>query len=189
MNDLPERQVEFLQAVAAGEPVVKNAATRLALVRRGLIEPTKSWTEIVITPAGHAALAEIGGGPEDPNYPASVVIEFRKGHGRSKTQHEIEVTIEWTEGSDGKPHGTVRVPSNEITLTKLYQGLTKRFRMRVVSPRTEDGVHVIKINPVKGWYATPGAAADVDAVNVVAGEEAEDEKTEVVADAPVERAA
>jgi hypothetical protein len=58
MNDevLPIAQYEFLHAVAAGTPVVKNAATRLALIRRGLIEKTKMWTGIALTPDGLYAL-------------------------------------------------------------------------------------------------------------------------------------
>ncbi len=131
----------------------------------------------------------------DSNYPTNITITFRRGRGRSKTHHTLTATIEWTEGTDGRPHGTVRVPSNEITLTKLYQGLTKRFRMRVVSPRTEDGVHVIKINPVKVYGALPAPVANAGAVNadavavVADGETEEKGKVEVVADAPVEQAA
>lgn len=71
-DKLPERQIEFLQAVAAGEPVVKNAATRLALIEKGMIEPTKLWTGIVITPAGYEAINVTPAEPEASPEPLSV---------------------------------------------------------------------------------------------------------------------
>lgn len=148
---------------------------------------TKSGLTILETYQELTMKQQLNEETKNPNYPTSVAIAFRRGRGRSKTEHTLTVDIAWVEGADGKPHGTVRVPSNAITLTKLYQGLTKRFRMRVVRPRTEDGFHVITINPVKGWYATPGAAMDAAGVGVPANRETEEEKTEGTA--PVGRAA
>jgi len=57
---LPVRQVEFLQALAKGEPVVKNAATRKALREHGFITDTNDWAKIEITEAGEAWAAENG---------------------------------------------------------------------------------------------------------------------------------
>lgn len=54
---LPVRQIEFLQALAAGEPVVKNAATRYALRGHGYITETDDWSAIELSAAGIEALA------------------------------------------------------------------------------------------------------------------------------------
>jgi hypothetical protein len=67
--DLPERQIEFLHAVATGQRVVRNAATRRALINRGMIQDTLSWDAITITARGYAALHH--------QFPARHVVDDR----------------------------------------------------------------------------------------------------------------
>jgi hypothetical protein len=55
-GDLPIRQREMLLAIWHGQPVAKNAATRLALIERGLLYPTHSWTNLKLTLKGSALL-------------------------------------------------------------------------------------------------------------------------------------
>jgi hypothetical protein len=50
--NLPLRQVEFLLALSAGEPVVRNAATRMALRGHGLITNDDDWDAIRLTDDG-----------------------------------------------------------------------------------------------------------------------------------------
>lgn len=57
---LPERQVEFLQALKDGKPVKKNAATRMALRRYGMITQTDVWADIKLTLAGVGWLENFG---------------------------------------------------------------------------------------------------------------------------------
>jgi hypothetical protein len=57
MNTLPLEQCQFLIAVATGQPVVKNAATRTALVNRKLVQPGDNtrpswWDHIELTEKG-----------------------------------------------------------------------------------------------------------------------------------------
>lgn len=53
---LPERQVEFLQALAKGEAVAKNGATRKSLRNWGLISDDADWNQIILTRIGKAWL-------------------------------------------------------------------------------------------------------------------------------------
>lgn len=50
--DLPERQVEFLLDLANGRPIIKNAATRMALRGHGLITTEDDWGAIKLTDQG-----------------------------------------------------------------------------------------------------------------------------------------
>ena len=86
INDIPPRQCEFLLAVAAGEPVVKNAATRIALVNRKLIQnhdPADGewWSAIKLTQKGQRAAALL----------AAIQVE------------EYLETVEITEAADSSP--------------------------------------------------------------------------------------
>lgn len=49
---LPARQIQFLLALDREEPVVKNAATRMALRHHGLITLTDDWDQIELTDMG-----------------------------------------------------------------------------------------------------------------------------------------
>lgn len=56
--NLPAAQQVFLQALAAGDPVKKNAATRAALRRHHLITPDDDWTAIHLTDLGRSLLPQ-----------------------------------------------------------------------------------------------------------------------------------
>jgi hypothetical protein len=63
-DDLPVAQIEFLRAVATGdEEVIKNAATRTALINRGLLDNaalgTDVWQQLELTPLGDAVIKYI----------------------------------------------------------------------------------------------------------------------------------
>lgn len=60
--DLPMRQIEFLQAIRDHQPVKKNAATRAALRRYGMITANADWDKIELTPAGSGWLENFGPG-------------------------------------------------------------------------------------------------------------------------------
>jgi hypothetical protein len=65
-RDLPERQQEFLLALYNKKPVVKNAATRMALRNWGYITLEDTWEKIKLTPYGryethqHVQAVEVG---------------------------------------------------------------------------------------------------------------------------------
>ncbi len=69
--DLPKRQVEFLRAVGAGEPVVKNAATRKAMEEKGLIvvEDRDKWGN-TLTPRGRKFLDMLNAAGNTKSQPA-----------------------------------------------------------------------------------------------------------------------
>jgi hypothetical protein len=56
---LPPRQQEYLQAIVSGQPVVKNAATRLGLRRWGLIAVNDDWEMQQLTEKGQQIIAAV----------------------------------------------------------------------------------------------------------------------------------
>lgn len=77
LPDLPQRQIEFLQALAAGQPVNRNAATRFAMRGHGLITDSDDWNSIELTDLGKQWLA--ANGIEFPQIDNSPTPSFEPG--------------------------------------------------------------------------------------------------------------